>query len=224
MMKLQNMLIIGGASRNVGKTELVCSLIKKFSRGREIITLKISGINPGNKPGQDYDKSQIEDTGAGNETISGQNSGKNKGSAKIAGHSEEENPVHGHHGTPPKKYHLLEETNQDGVKDSSKMLVAGAKRAFYLRTKDEYLAEAMDHFFTIIDRRSLIICESITLRKIIEPGLFIIIKSDKVESVKKSLGEVLHLVDLTIVSDGHSFRPGPHIISLNNHGWQAEHG
>lgn len=204
MMKLQNMLIIGGASRNVGKTELVCSLIKKFSREREIITLKISGINPGNKSGQEHYQQQIQDAGTGNDTMPAQNS------------------IHGNHGPPPEKFHLLEETNLDGVKDSSKMLVAGAKRSFYLRTRDEYLAEAVDHFFTIIDRRSLIICESITLRKIIEPGLFIIIKSDKEESVKKSLGEVLHLVDLTIVSDGHRFSPGPQSISLNSHGWQAD--
>lgn len=222
MMKLQNMLIIGGASRNVGKTELVCSLIKKFSREREIITLKISGIDPGNKSGQDHDQQQVEDAGTGNDTMSAQNSGQKNDNAKITAHLDEKGSVHGHHGPPPEKFHLLEETNLDGVKDSSKMLIAGANRSFYLRTRDEYLAEAIDHFFTIIDRRSLIICESITLRKIIKPGLFIIIKSDTAESVKKSLGEVLHLVDLTIVSDGHRFSPGPHIISLNRHGWQAQ--
>ena len=176
-MVLKNMLVTGGASRNVGKTEFLCKLLRRFSRERDIITLKISGINPGN------------------------------------------DPHHGRHGPPPEKFHLLEETNRDGIKDSSRMLLAGASRSYYLRTKDEYLAEAMEHFFSVADRRSVIICESITLRRIIEPGLFIIVKSDKEESVKRSLGEVLHLVDLTIISDGSTFDPSPEVIGLDDRGW-----
>lgn len=179
MKELKNMLIIGGASRNVGKTGLVCGLIRRFSPEREIISLKISGINPGNDPG------------------------------------------HGKHGPAPEKFDLLEETNRDGIKDSSKMLLAGAQKAYYLRTRDEYLGEAMDHFFSIEGEERVIICESISLRRIIGPGLFVIVRSNSEESIKKSLGEVLHLVDLTIVSDGETFSPGPAIISLDETGWHV---
>ena len=177
MRKLRNMIIIGGASRNVGKTELVCGLIRRFSFERDIVSLKISGINPGN------------------------------------------GPVHGQHGPPPDKFDLMRETGREGIKDSSKMLLAGAGRAYYLRTRDEYLPEAMDHFFSIEGQDAVIICESISLRKIITPGLFVIVRSDSEESVKRSLGEVLHLVDLTIVSDGMAFAPDPGIISLDERGW-----
>lgn len=177
MMKLNNMLIVGGASRNVGKTEMVCSLIRRLSPGRKIISLKISGINPGN------------------------------------------DPHHGSHTDLPEKFHLLEETSLDGVKDSSRMLLAGASRSFYLRTRDEYLGEAMDSFFAVAGSRSVIICESITLRKLIQPGLFIIIRGEKEESIKKSLGEVLHLTDLVIVSDGRNFHPDPAVISLDENAW-----
>jgi hypothetical protein len=177
MTELKNILIIGGAGRNVGKTELACGLLKRLGKGREIISLKISGINPGH------------------------------------------DPFHGDHGPPPEKYHLLEETSRDGVKDSSKMLLAGADRAFYLRTRDEFMQEAMDHFFSLAGRDSVMICESIVLRKIVKPGLFVLVKIIDEESVKRSLGEVLHLVDLTIISDGREFHPSPSIIHLGEKGW-----
>ncbi len=182
MMELKKMLIIGGASRNVGKTELVCGLLRRLGAGREIISLKISGISPGS------------------------------------------DPLHGNHGPAPEKFHLLEETNRDGVKDSSKMLLAGAARAFYLRTRDEFLPEAMDHFFSAAGTDRIIICESIVLRRLIDPGLFVLVKSNREETMKRSLGEVIHLVDLTIVSDGKSFSPPPSVIGLDGNGWYRHNG
>jgi hypothetical protein len=177
MTELKNMLIIAGAGRNVGKTELVCSLLKRSGESRDIISLKISGINPGH------------------------------------------DPFHGDHGPAPEKYHLLEETSRDGIKDSSKMLLAGAARAFYLRSREEFLQEAMDHFFSLAGRDSVMICESIVLRKIVKPAFFVLVKSINEQSVKKSLGEVLHLVDLTIISDGREFHPAPSVIHLDEKGW-----
>lgn len=178
MMELVNMLIIGGASRNVGKTELVCGLIRRLGQDNSIISLKISGINPGT------------------------------------------DPLHGDHGPAPEKFHLLEETSTEGLKDSSRMLLAGASRAFYLRTRDEYLQEALDCFFSVADKSSVIICESILVRRLISPGLFIIIRGDKEESVKRSLGEVQHLADLTIISDGITFNPDPSVICLEGNIWR----
>lgn len=171
------MLIIGGASRNVGKTELVCGLLRRLGTGRKIISLKISGINP------------------------------------------ENDSHHGDHSPAPERFHLLEETSMEGVKDSSRMLLAGADRAFYLRTRDEWLPEAMNHFFKVAGTGRIIICESIVLRKLITPGLFVLVKSNREESMKRSLGEVIHLVDLTIVSDGTSFSPPPSVIGLGDSGW-----
>ena len=180
MTALSNLLIIGGASRNVGKTELICRLIERVSLTTDLVTLKISGLNPGNKNN------------------------------------------HGSHGPLPAKYQLIEETSRDGIKDSSRMLVAGAGRAFYLRTRDEYLAEAMENFFRVVDRQSVLICESITLRKIIRPGLFVIVKDGREDSNKNSLREVLPFVDLTILSDGRCFNPDPGVISLSSNGWKIE--
>ncbi|MFP4366101.1 MAG: hypothetical protein ACLFQA_03305 [Bacteroidales bacterium] len=180
MIELNKTIIIGGASRNIGKTELVCGLVRRFGSTHDVVSLKISGIKSGNEL------------------------------------------FHGNHDTPPGKFHLMEETSRDGVKDSSKMLLAGASKAYYLRTRDEFLLEAVESFFSLVDKDTVIICESITLRKIISPGLFVLVKGIKEESGKKSLEEVLHLVDLIIVSDGVKFIPDPGIIHLGDHGWYCD--
>ena len=44
MMKLDGMLMIGSAGANVGKTELACALIRKFSKGRPVIGIKVTTI------------------------------------------------------------------------------------------------------------------------------------------------------------------------------------
>lgn len=180
MIELNNMLIIGGASRNVGKTKLVCGLVRRFGSAHDVVSLKISGIKPGNES------------------------------------------LHGNHDPPPEKYHLLQETSRDGIKDSSKMLLAGAAKAFYLRTRDEFLQEAVEDFFSRVDRQSVIICESITLRKLIRPGLFVLVQSNNVENIKKNLGNILPLVDLEIVSNGKEFVPEPGIIQLGDRGWYCD--
>ncbi len=174
------MLIAGGTGRNAGKTEYLCRIIRRLSCDKEIITLKISGIKPGN------------------------------------------DQYHGRHAPPPEKFRLLEETCRDGVKDSSKMLLAGAFRAFYLRTKDEFLEEGLDHFFRVVDRHAVIIAESARLRKIVRPGLFILVRREGDENTKKSVADLIHLADVTVSSDGASFDPPPERIALDKRGWHTD--
>lgn len=44
MFKLDGMLMIGSTETNVGKTELACALIKKFSKSRDIVGIKVTTI------------------------------------------------------------------------------------------------------------------------------------------------------------------------------------
>ena len=46
MERLDNLLIVAGAGRNVGKTEFVCRLIEKHSSQSDIYGLKVSAIHP----------------------------------------------------------------------------------------------------------------------------------------------------------------------------------
>ncbi len=141
---------------------------------------------------------------------------------KISGIKPGNDLHHGRHGVQPEKFRLIEETCRDGVKDSSKMLLAGAARAFYLRTKDEFLEEGLDHFFSIVDRGSFIVAESARLRKIVRPGLFIMVRREVDENTRKSVADLIHLVDVTVSSDGISFDPAPEMIGLDERGWHID--
>lgn len=46
MVEVPNMVIIGGNSRNAGKTTLACKIISRFSTNSEVIGLKVTCIRP----------------------------------------------------------------------------------------------------------------------------------------------------------------------------------
>ncbi len=50
MFKLDGMLMIGSAGSNVGKTELACAILGKFSRNCDVIGIKVTTIK--DKEGQ----------------------------------------------------------------------------------------------------------------------------------------------------------------------------
>jgi hypothetical protein len=47
ILTLPSMLMIGGSGRNVGKTTLICAVIRKFAPSAPIIGLKVTSIRPG---------------------------------------------------------------------------------------------------------------------------------------------------------------------------------
>ncbi len=47
MFPVTNMIMIGGDSRNSGKTTLACELIRKLSVSHEVIGLKVTSVRPG---------------------------------------------------------------------------------------------------------------------------------------------------------------------------------
>jgi hypothetical protein len=44
MIELDGMLMVGSAASNVGKTELACALLRKFTKVREVIGIKVTAI------------------------------------------------------------------------------------------------------------------------------------------------------------------------------------
>lgn len=55
---------------------------------------------------------------------------------------------------------LREETDPRSQKDTGRMLKAGAVKAYLLQTGDSALQEAMESFFSVVGRNTLIVCES----------------------------------------------------------------
>jgi hypothetical protein len=84
-----------------------------------------------------------------------------------------------------KGYSIYEETNTDTLKDTSRMLQAGAYRVFFAKVWDDQLPVVFDEVLKIVPPDAPIICESPALRNFIEPGVFIIMTSDIVNKQKK---------------------------------------
>lgn len=172
MIHLPKMLIIGSTARNLGKTELVCALIKKNCSENKIIGLKITNYY--------QDESQYHSPG---KTLLNKN------------------------------FTITEETDNSSKKDTSRMLQAGAYRTFRIKTLNNYLKDAINQFLQLVNNhefQGVIICESNSIRKVVEPGLFIMIKEKSRTQIcvrdKNSAIDVKKYVDKFIELDEKSHK------------------
>ena len=169
MFKLDGMLMIGSAGTNVGKTELACTLLRKFSKTNDIIGIKVTTIK--DKDGQ------CPRGGEGCGVCS-----------SLEG-----------------VYCITEETDSSSGKDTARLLAAGASRVFWLRVLKEHLQEGTTALLDIIGPDAVSICESNSLRQVVEPRLFLMAKNHDLKVWKSSAQQVKKHADRIIVSDGNSF-------------------
>jgi len=169
MFKLDGMLMIGSAGSNVGKTELACTLLKKFCKTSDIIGIKVTTIK--DKDGQ------CPRGGEGCGVCS-----------SLEG-----------------VYCITEELNSTSDKDTARLLSAGASRVFWLRVLREHLLEGATALLDIIGPDAVSICESNSLRQVIEPGIFLMARNRDLKRWKSSARQVKKYADKIVVSDGSSF-------------------
>jgi hypothetical protein len=157
---LPTMLMIGGSGRNVGKTTLICAIIRKFASSFPIIGLKVTSIRTG------------------------------------------ESDSHGNHESPlSEEFKITEESGTEGRKDTARMLEAGAKKVYFIQSTDYNLPFALNSFFKLVDRDSIIICETRSLRRLIIPGVFILINDPSRNNPKSDFTEFIDTADLLIQFD-----------------------
>jgi len=164
---LWRLIVVGGHTRSIGKTQLVCDVIHAFPR-TEWIAGKITQYGHG---------------------VCAQN-GENCDCA------------------PDEHVCALDwETNADTGTDSSRFLQAGARRSFWLRTKQDYLAEGLPLLRTALNEighesdgstnRALIV-ESNSLMQFVKPSLYFAVidplKDDFKESAQMALDRAHALV------------------------------
>lgn len=94
-------------------------------------------------------------------------------------------------------FELMEEFDRGTEKDTSKMLEAGATRVFLLKTLRAHASEAIQFFLSLIPDDAIIVCESNSLRKTVEPAIFLFAMEEKQE-MKPSAQEVVSLSDKII--------------------------
>ncbi|MGV8057259.1 MAG: molybdenum cofactor guanylyltransferase [Smithellaceae bacterium] len=104
-------------------------------------------------------------------------------------------------------YLLTEEHRENPEKDTGKMLAAGAHKVYWLKVKKEYLTKGMETFLELINNGpdKIIICESNSLRLVVEPGLFLINQNIRDQSIKPSCQDVISFQDHIIQFDREKF-------------------
>ncbi|MCI0349477.1 MAG: hypothetical protein L0Z53_08630 [Acidobacteriales bacterium] len=157
-----SIVVIGGHSRNIGKTSVVAGLIGAIPE-RNWIAVKITQY------------------GHGVCTVNGESCGCAVDEHTVA---------------------INEESDRSGESDSSRFLVSGAVRSYWVRTKQGYLAEAMPELRQRISGASNVIIESNSVMRFLHPDLYLTVLDYGTQDFKASAREYLDLADAVILHQG----------------------
>jgi hypothetical protein len=100
---------------------------------------------------------------------------------------------------------VSEELDRRPTKDSCRMLASGARRVFWLRSLRAQLHRGAADLLSYLPRGWVGVCESTSLRQLVEPGLFLMVRGPDGGGDKASARKVAHLADRVVVSNGRSF-------------------
>jgi hypothetical protein len=85
--------------------------------------------------------------------------------------------------TESERISIYEETNRNSIKDTSRMLRAGARKVYFAKVCDDTLFDSFRKIIELIPAGTPLICESPALRNFVEPGAFIIMTSDIIRRI-----------------------------------------
>ena len=102
-------------------------------------------------------------------------------------------------------YLLTRETDVASGKDTARLLAAGASRVYWLRVLRTHLKEGLAALLDTVTPEETSICESNSMRTVVEPGVFLIAERKGAKVWKPSALEVKEYADRIVVSDGSSF-------------------
>jgi molybdenum cofactor guanylyltransferase len=114
---------------------------------------------------------------------------------------------------------ITEEANRGSGKDTTRLLMAGANRVFWLRTLRAHLDGAINALLDVTGSGSVMVCESNSLRQVVEPGVFLVVKGRNENVWKSSARQVRRQVDRIVVSDGGDFDFDLSLIELTEGKW-----
>lgn len=100
---------------------------------------------------------------------------------------------------------ITEETNSTSGKDTARLLAAGAARVFWLRVLKESLTEGINTLLDLIPPDTPLVCESNSLRHVVQPGLFLMVTTPAAKKWKASARSAKEYADRIIISDSGSF-------------------
>jgi hypothetical protein len=119
-----------------------------------------------------------------------------------------------HCATDDHSWGITEEKDRSGESDTSRFLVAGAARAWWVRTEQGRLAEAMPVVRRLLAEAENGILESNSILKFLRPDLYLSVLDPATADFKKSAQEFLDQADAVILHEGEGLKPAWREISL----------
>ena len=168
-----SLVVVGGHSRNVGKTSVVAGLISAL---REF----------------DWTAAKITQYGHGICSANGEPC-----DCATGDHS----------------WGITEERNRSGESDTSRFLVAGAVRVYWVRTEQGHLADAMPAFRKHLEAARNVIIESNSVLKFLRPDVYLTVLDPETEDFKTSAREFLDRADAILLHEKRG-RPNWQSVSL----------
>jgi hypothetical protein len=96
---------------------------------------------------------------------------------------------------------ITEENDRSGGSDTSRFLVAGAQKVWWVRTQQGRLAEAMPTLRKRFGEAENVIAESNSILKFIRPDLYLTVLDPAIKDFKESAQEFLDRADAVILHD-----------------------
>jgi hypothetical protein len=158
------LVVVGGHSRNVGKTSVVAGLIAAL-------------------PGFNWTAFKITQYGHGVCSLNGESC---------------------HCATDDHSWAISEEKDRSGESDTSRFLLAGAERVWWVRTEQGRLAEAMPTVRRRIAEGKNVILESNSVLKFVRPDIYLTVLDPANADFKKSAQEFLDRADAVILHREHN--------------------
>ncbi len=130
---------------------------------------------------------------------------------KVTGIRKGEEIFHGNHDNDETEMlKIYEEVNMSSTKDTARMLSAGALKAYYVQVDTSGLRMIAEQLSELVPSDHLVVCESSSLRHVIEPGAFIFMHSGDDKLPAKKNQDLESLADLVI-----DCTPGLHAVFGN---------
>ena len=110
-------------------------------------------------------------------------------------------------------YRITNETDMGSVKDTGRMLTAGADKVLWLRCDEFNVEKGIEQLLSEMPENGVVICESNSARNYIEPGLFIMVRKSDEGTLKTTALSVMDFPHIEIRSsmNGHSVEYNPDI-------------
>jgi molybdenum cofactor guanylyltransferase len=114
---------------------------------------------------------------------------------------------------------VTEEVGENPLKDTGRMLDAGADQVFWLRVRQETLDAGVQALLERAGTDRPIVCEGNSPRLVMEPGVFLVSRDRDKNTDKPSAAAVRHYADQTQIFDGTDFTPSLDHIALTEGRW-----